>query len=50
MQCIVFINADIVKSLRITPLKSLKIDPLSANPAKWSSTIKQFVHNSRRIV
>ena len=44
MQCIVFINADIVKSL----IKEA-IDPLSANPAKWSSTVKQFVHNSRRI-
>ena len=30
----------------------LKIDlnPLSANPTKWSNTLKQFVGNSRRVV
>ena len=26
------------------------INPLSANPTKWSNTLKQFVGNSRRIV
>ena len=25
------------------------INPLSANPTKWSKTLKQFVGNSRRI-
>ena len=25
-------------------------NPLSANPTKWSNTLKQFVHNSRQIV
>ena len=28
----------------------LEFNPLSANPTKWSNTIKQFVSNSRRIV
>ena len=28
----------------------LNINPLSANPTKWSNTLKQFVGNSRRIV
>ena len=27
-----------------------KVNPLSANPTKWSNTLKQFVGNSRRIV
>ena len=27
-----------------------KIDPLSANPIKWSNTLKQFVGNSGQIV
>ena len=27
-----------------------KIDPLSANPTKWSNTLKQFVGNSGQIV
>ena len=26
------------------------LNPLSANPTKWSNTLKQFVGNSRRIV
>ena len=29
---------------------SFAIDPLSANPTKWSNTLKKFVGNSRRIV
>ena len=27
-----------------------QLNPLSANPIKWSNTLKQFVGNSRRIV
>ena len=26
------------------------VDPLSANPTKWSNTLKQFVNNSQRVV
>ena len=26
------------------------VNPLSANPTKWSNTLKQFVGSSRRIV
>ena len=26
------------------------VNPLSANPTKWSNTLKQFVSNSRKIV
>ena len=29
---------------------SYKIIPLSANPLKWSNTLKQFVGNNRRVV
>ena len=29
---------------------SLNLNPLSANPRKWSNTLKQFVGKSRRIV
>ena len=30
--------------------KKIKLNPLSANPTKWSSTIKQFVGFCRRII
>ena len=26
-------------------LNSLKVNPLSANPTKWSNTLKQFIGN-----
>ena len=28
----------------------MTLNPLSANPTKWSNTLKQFVGKSRRIV
>ena len=31
-------------------LKKIEVKPLSADPVKWSNTLKQFVSNSRRIV
>ena len=30
--------------------KKTNLNPLSANPTKWSNTLKQFVGKSRRIV
>ena len=31
-------------------IEKTEVNPLSANPTKWSNTLKQFVGNSRRIV
>ena len=42
-----------VKTLQIglySVFLNVPINPLSANPTKWSNTLKQFVGKSRRIV
>ena len=31
--------------LKLFKINNLKINPLSANPTKWSNTLKQFVGN-----
>ena len=36
-------------SIFIVP-ESERFNPLSANPTKWSNTLKQFVYHSRQIV
>ena len=38
------------KSTKTIPTYLKQLNPLSANPTKWSNTLKQIVGNNRRIV
>ena len=40
----------IIKDSRVKLLKLETINPLSANPTKWSNKLKQFVGKSQRII
>ena len=52
-QCITASTASWISKMNLRGYSDqllLQFNPLSANPTKWSNTIKQFVSNSRRIV
>ena len=40
----------IIRDSRVKLLKLETINPLSANPTKWSNKLKQFVGKSQRII